>query len=524
MTFGALRLHPILGITAGCYRLGNTLADCYGNATISHYSAAGRLAAMGLISQDILDRADLRRALAEHDFAAAFALIKQWAGLSQNRIAAACQLTPAMVSNIISGRRQITSYEVICRVADGLGIPGHLLGLARRPWEATGPDRSEEHLMSADQHIPCNPPWSPVDTVTLAAHLTHDDLLMDRRSVTRALAATVMTGPALLDPLEGWLLPAAPAQTDRRPGRLGMREVEQLEHTARLFRRWSHQYGGELRRKAVIGQLADVAAALGEHQSPAVEMRLYRVMAQLAGTAATMAWDSGLQRRAQHYYRLALRASHAGGDVPFGANVLAGMARQMLYCDRPQDALELVRLAQDGARQECGPRVRAMLHTREAWALAAMGRIAAFHRATERAREALADAEPSDDEPYWIAYFDEAELAGVTGGRLLDMARTDPRAHAEAAADSIRLALAARGPEAGRGHVLDRIGLAECHFLTGNLTEAVKEAHAAVDVAERIQSGRVRDQLAELYGYTVGHSASRPVREARDRIRALLTC
>jgi hypothetical protein len=198
------------------------------------------------------------------------------------------------------------------------------------------------------------------------------------------------------------------------------------------------------------------------------------------------------------------------------------MARQMLYRDRPHDALELVHLAQKGAGRDAGPRVRAMLHTREAWAYAALGRSTAFQRATDEAMEALTDAEPGQ-EPYWIAYFDSAELAGVTGGRLLDLARQDPHRHAEAAADAIRQALATRGPEAGRSHALDLIGLAECHFLIGDVTGAVDHTHRAVEAAARTQSNRVRTQLGQLYPYTVGRSVSRTVGEARDSIRALLS-
>ncbi|MEU5288833.1 helix-turn-helix domain-containing protein [Streptomyces sp. NPDC020755] len=386
----------------------------------------------GLLSLDVLDRADVRAALIEHDFAAVFALIKKWSGLSQNRIASACQLTPGKVSTIISGSQRVTSFDVICRIADGLRIPGGLLGLAPRPWEG-------DHSL-APQDQPDAPgdrpdtdeiPWRPDATVSLAAHLTRSDLVMDRRALTHALAGAAVTGAALLDSLEGWLVPAAHVPAQRRPGRLGIREVEELETTARAFRQWDHQYGGGLRRKAVLGQLAEVSGALDDHQAPAVADRLYRVMAQLAGTAATMAWDSGLHRRAQDYYRLALRAAHAGGDVVFGANVLAGMARQMLYRERADDALQLIHLAQEGARDVIGPRARAMLHTREAWAYAAQGRMAGFQRATAKAAEELASAAGHTDEPYWIAYFDEAELAGVTGGRLLDLARAEPRPAAQ---------------------------------------------------------------------------------------------
>jgi len=473
------------------------------------------------IPPDVLTRHDLQRALREHDFAAGFRIIKQYGGLSQNKIALACGLTPGKVSTIMSGSAQITTYEVLCRVADGLRIPGDILGLATRPWE-TEPETPAGTPDTTEAPMRMGTPWQAAATIDMAAQLTRADLTMDRRALARALAATTITGTPLLDSLEGWMHPGEDGARRTRPGRLGPREVEQLEETARAFRAWDHQYGGGLRRKAVLGQMSEVATMLGEHQAPIVEERLYRVLAQLAGTAATMAWDSGLQRRAQDYYRLSLRAAHAGGDRMWGANVLAGMARQMLYANKPGDALELVRLAQDGTRDVAGPRVRAMLRIREAWALAALGRRSAFARATEQARQDLADAADDGAEPHWIAYFDEAELAGTIGGRHLELARADPRAHAELAGEEIRTALARRGPEAGRSNALDRLGLAEVYFLGGDLRAAVEETHAAVDVAAGVQSGRVREGMAWLYSYTVGHGASGPVREARARLREQL--
>lgn len=477
----------------------------------------------GLLTPDVLGREDLKQALAEHDFAAAFSLIKKWGGLSQNRIASACQLTPGKVSVIISGQQQVTSFEVICRVADGLRIPGRMVGLADRPWEKQL-DNSEQPTPQPGPatRLSEEVPWRPATTVSMAGDLTRSDLVMDRRAATRALAGAALSGPALLDSLEGWLQPSSTSDRKHQRGRIGMREVRELEATARAFRAWDHRYGGGLRRKAVVGQLNEVASHLEEHQAPEVERGLFRVMAFLGGTAATMAWDSGLQQQAQSYYLLALRAAHTGGDSAFGANVLAGMARQMLSRDRPQDALELVHMAQKGAGKAAGARLRAMLHTREAWAYAAMGRSAAFRRATNEAAEALTGT-GTGEEPYWITYFDEAELAGVTGGRLLEMARNEPQQHAEQAAASIREAVARRGPEAGRSHALDAIGLAECHFLMGDVSEAVKHTRHAVEVAAHTQSARVRTQLGQLYPYTVGRASSRPVAEARTMIRDLLS-
>ncbi|MFF8537348.1 hypothetical protein ACF07B_36180 [Streptomyces sp. NPDC015532] len=322
----------------------------------------------------------------------------------------------------------------------------------------------------------------------------------------------------------GSLAPTLPAADPTvRRGRIGRREVQELEATARAFRAWDHKYGGGLRRKAVVGQLNEVAGHLDEHQTPPVEQALFRVMAQLGGVAATMAWDSGLHKQDQNYYLLALRAAHAGGDAwlrrqPAGRNGPANAVhRQATGRSRTHPP------GTEGcARASASPRVRAMLHTREAWAYAAMGRAAAFERATQEAAEVLAESSGAE-EPYWIAYFNEAELAGVTGGRLLDMARHNPHEHAEAAATSIRNALTTRGAEAGLSHALDLIGLAECHFLVGDVTGAVEQTHRAVDAAADTRSGRVRMQLSQLYPYTVGRSTSSTVGEARARLREVLS-
>lgn len=467
-----------------------------------------------LVEASLLERPDLQAALLEHDFAVAFALIRKYGGLSQNRIAAACQLAPGKVSTIIKGTHQVTSYAVIARIADGLRIPGRMVGLAARPWETPDPAVALPALPRSG-----SPAWTPGAAQALAASLTKTDLQMDRRTATRSLASLAV-GATLLDSLEGWLQPT-PAASGRRIGRLGQREVIQLEEAARTMRQWNRRLGGALLRRAVLGQLAEVADLVREPQADEVARRLFSVMADLASTAASMSWDSGLDRSAQDYYRLALRAAHTGGDRLLGANILAGMARQLLSRDaaRPQDALELVRLAQEGAN--AGPRVRAMLHTREAWAYAAAGRIGAFHRANGRAAEALTDA--GDDEPYWIGYFDEAELAGVTGNRLLEVARSNPR-YAEDAEEEIQRAVAARGIEAGRGHALDLAGLAECSWLLGDVRTAVERTHRAVDAAETTQSARVRTKLRNLSSGVMGHhSASAPVREARQRVHQLLS-
>jgi hypothetical protein len=330
----------------------------------------------------------------------------------------------------------------------------------------------------------------------------------------------VVFGSALLEPLERWLASPAETSVPSRPGGIGYQELAQIEHAAQLFREWDDQFGGGLRRKAVIGQLNEVADLLRDTHPPEIRRRLFGAMAQLAETAAIMSWDSGDQLLAQRYYVLALRAAKPAGDLAFAANIMAGMARQLLYLGHTSDALELVRVAQDSAGQVATPTVRAMLHTREAWGFAKQGRLSAFRRATAKAEDALADANRADD-PHWITYFDHAELAGTTGGRLLDLAHEQPEL-ADETAVHIERAVRERGPGHLRSAALDHIGLAETHLIQGELAEAARLGHEAAAIIEQTRSDRVRVKLVELYQHTTAHAAVPAIAELRERVRALV--
>lgn len=253
----------------------------------------------------------------------------------------------------------------------------------------------------------------------------------------------------------------------------------------------------------------------------AIRKRLHHVMAELAKIAATMSWDSGMPATAQKYYVLALQAVKPTGDRSFGASVLASMARQLLNMsatrNRAADALELIRLAQDGSRDGNTPRTAAMLHTREAWCYAELGRTEAFRRATGQAEEALDCAGAGDDDPYWISYFDAAELAGVTGGRSLDLARRDARYAAEAET-SIERALVLRKAGSLRSTALDLSGLAQVHFLRGDVDKAVHRGNEAIETAQRTQSERVRVSLRELHAATTSVRHAAGVVELRERL------
>jgi DNA-binding XRE family transcriptional regulator len=360
--------------------------------------------------------------------------------------------------------------------------------------------------------------WAPADTVEIVSQFTRRDLTLDRREAARMLPGVIF-GSALLEPLERWLSGAAEKPRAGLPGLVGYQEVEQIENAACIFRDWDDQFGGGLRRKAVVGQLSEVADLLRDSHPVELQRRLFGAMAQLSETAAMMSWDSGHQALAQRYYVLALRASKAAGDRAFGASIMAAMARQLLYLDHAGDALELVRLAQDESAGYVTASVRSMLYTREAWAYAKLGRISAFRRATDKAEDALADAKPAED-PYWITYFDVAELQGTTGGRLLELAHQDKQ-FAEETVERVSQAIALRRPGRLRSSALDQIGLAEARLVQGEMEEASRLGHQAVALVEQTPSDRVRVKLAELYQHSNAYADITVIASLRDRIRSL---
>src|SRR5690606_41932931 len=104
----------------------------------------------------------------------------------------------------------------------------------------------------------------------------------------------------------------------------------------------------------------------------------------------------------------------------YGVGVLADMARRMLDLHRPQDALEISRLALDGARARRAPApMLSMLYTREGWAYARMGRVQAYRRTVAQAEELL-DGDTSESLPERARAIDHAELSGVVGARYRD--------------------------------------------------------------------------------------------------------
>jgi hypothetical protein len=367
-------------------------------------------------------------------------------------------------------------------------------------------------------------PWAGPETVAMISEFSRSDLMLGRSGFL-GTSLTISAGPALVEPMQRWLVPAPAAPVPpggqpvplpargagaapaggRRGSPLSAPELELLEQTTVMFRRWDAQCGGGLRRKAVVGQLHEVTDLLQESHPGQTARRLFRITAELAELAGWMAHDVGMQPTAQKYFVLALHAAKEAGDRPLGAFVLSSMARQMIHLGRADDALELVHLAQYGSREGATPRTQAMLYATEARAYANMGEPGKCRRAVRMAEETFADAGPAAADPDWIRFFSEAELYAESAHSYRDLAYLSGRSptYAAMAEPAMERAVALFGEEtAGRedgGHrrsyALNLLGLASVHLLRRDPQSCADRTVQALAVARKLRSERVNNRL-----------------------------
>ncbi|MBP0457496.1 hypothetical protein [Streptomyces montanisoli] len=388
------------------------------------------------------------------DFGCIFKLVKARAGIYPSMIARRCDLTPSRVGEVIAGRRQLLHMDVIERISDGLHIPGHMLGLARRAWEAPAgltvtPREPAEERIPPDEPLVAALPGADVDSVL-------------------ALTAERDLSPSTLDALHSSI--------------------------ADYWRR-DDEHGGETLRPAVVGQLRYVVDLLKEQRPAPFRDGLHSIAAELARLTGWTYFDARQYNQARAYFTESLALAKTIGDHTFMANVLACMSLQATYQDKPGDALALVSAAQDQARAVLGttPRVLAMLAMREAFAHATLGDQDATHTAISEAHTHFGRITTGDPDPAWVAYFNEPKLIADTGiahGRLGEAALAEPLI-----ADALR-----REDQAShRGRAFHAVWLARTQLQRGKLDEACHTAMDALVPAAAVSSQRVVGHLREFH-------------------------
>ncbi|MEU0740306.1 regulator [Streptomyces sp. NPDC006134] len=313
--------------------------------------------------------------------------------------------------------------------------------------------------------------------------------------------------------------PAARRRTpaERAPGqRVTAGDLAALRSVGELFRALDDMYGGGHARQALVRYLEhELEPMLRGTYGEQTGRRLFAAAADLTRLAGWTSYDIAAHGLAQRYFVQALRLAQAAGDRAYGSYVLATMSRQAVYLGHGREAVQLARVAQQGAGTGVPPVVQCLLHACEARGHAVLGEVRACTAALVRAERALEAARPGDEVPHWARFFDEAQLADEFAHCHRDLQQF--RAAAQYAERSLQL----RAPAYARSRLFCRVVLATARLGLGELDEACRVGAEAAGQAAEMRSARAAEYVRDFERRLEPYRDAAPVRGYRDKVAAL---
>lgn len=426
------------------------------------------------LPSQVLHCAEMQAALTAHDFGTAFRLARDMAGISYSKIAAECDIKPERVGTLARGRGRITTFDKVVAISDALRIPGHMLGLADRPWEVS--ERAS--------------PGPPARTTT-----TQRD-----RSVRRREFLHTATGAGLAVGMTDLTKPAAGK-------RIGADFPELLRlRTARL-RRLDTVLGGGDTYRVYLGEYQSTKALLRDATYTEPTGRaLLSVLAEQAQQAGWAAFDGGREADAAALYKESHTAATDAGDKDLAGNALAFLAYQTVNGDR-KAGVEIATRSCTTLGPAAPAGVRALLHERRAWACAVAGLATDTEHALAEAGRALAEGHDAP-QPDWVSWVDHTELQIMTGRCWAELGRP------LRAVPVLEEALAGYDDSHARDKALYLSWLAAAYLTAGEVEQAARVTSRALDLTNGVASVRPRRRLSPLLERLAPHRGVADVDDA----------
>jgi transcriptional regulator with XRE-family HTH domain len=350
----------------------------------------------------------------------------------------------------VSGRVTLTRHEV-SRWERGERVPGRFWLEALAMALETPLEELETAVCATRQRVPgpgARPPgmpwlWRPLVAVDLAAALDHG-----RAHDLRDLAHAWLTGPP-----EGWNDPAgtaeggSPSSGRAATGAFGAApEPVLLDGTGRdllgfletrltRLRRADDLLGGVELAGRVDRRLREVTPLLTRlgNQQGRLRNRMLRLIAGYAQLAGWVHADAGNALAARRAYRVGLKAATMAADQQLAAHVLGSLSSLSLEAGNAEEALLVARTglagpavapvkAGTGSERGGSRLLRVLLLHRAALAAARLGDQREPELLLVEA-ERLADQSKPEDEPEWLYWLDQAEVAAMTGRCLAVLGR-----------------------------------------------------------------------------------------------------
>lgn len=312
-----------------------------------------------------------------------------------------------------------------------------------------------------------------------------------------------------------WLVGAQPSIGDRPegPSRIGLSDVQRLRTMRETFDRLDSTFGGAHARNSLVQYLrTELPLLLRAAGTADVRRALFSAAGESTQLAAWMAYDAGLHGLAQRYFIQALGLADAGEDRLLAASILDAMSHQASFLGRYREAANMARAARLGTDSIGISILTSHFHIMEARALARIGEADACERAMGAAVQHFEQHRPGD-EPAWIGYFDQAEIAAEMAHCHRDLGRPD------LAVEHARRALTSTSGDYVRSDFFATMVLADALIDRGDLDEGCQVASAALGVGEGLRSARCSSYVAEFKERLRRHHSSPAVRTFADSAR-----
>lgn len=322
--------------------------------------------------------------------------------------------------------------------------------------------------------------------VSLLGQLTAVDLAQQGDAPqdfwTPDLAPQIITGYLLDDPV-------APL-VDEGPLRGPTAGARIRDFTATLMD-LDFRYGGGATRRSLLHYFQDEVVPLLHAKHPdALRRDVFGAAAEVAQLLGWTAYDAGRHNAATRYFVQGLRLAHEANDRALGGRLLSNLSHQANFLGKADDAIRFARAAQQAAGSQTSKTVQAMLLTMEARGLASRGDTAACARVLHQA-ETLFDQCDKADNPQWIGYFNEEELAGEAAHCFRDLGQ-----FARAQEFAQRAMHPTRTPPRTKAFI--EMILASAALNAGELDEAITLATTAWATASTLQSYRSQTYLTDF--------------------------
>ncbi len=431
----------------------------------------------------------------------------------------------------MASRMHAQKVKVFERVADGLHIPGHMLGIGRRPWETElpqveDPDHSRGEVSRKNEtgsdyidglmHSIPDLRLSAQGMALLLPYLEEQRLLQDastdsaevrERAYDRfvellSLWANTIKRRELLRVL-GWAASAVVAkppygglkaeQQDRvmdtveTASRVDATIIDHIEGVLWRLIRQDDALGAQATLDTVVAQRNVVRLILPECPGP-LRLRLLSLFSNYSLQAGWALYDLTDFDSANHYYEHARATAHEAENTELGALVLCTMSHLATWRGRPRIGIDHAVAAQGWAVQSNDPRLRAYAADVAARAFALDGQRAACMRELDIA-EANLSARRDEPDQSRMYFYTPGQFAGTKSHCLLQLG--DVHGAIRAGEESLALV----DPSFVRNLAFTKLFLGDAYVAAKAIDQAASVIAEAAALALQNRSARLLDRL-----------------------------